>query len=163
MRGREEPPRGRGATVNPAGRFEPRRVEAQWDDPIEGDEPPPNPATEIFIDHARTVLTRNDSPDVPFDVSLNPYRGCEHGCSYCFARASHPLLNMSAGLDFETKIFVKLEAPALLKREIGRPGYRCRPIAAGQSMYGSPRRATRPRLPRSAGVANTRRQPHSSR
>jgi len=128
---RRDPPTGRGATVNPAGRFEPRRVEALWDDLIEGDDPKPNPATEVFIDHARTVLTRNDSPDIPFDVSLNPYRGCEHGCSYCFARASHPLLNMSAGLDFETKIFAKPDAPALLKREISKPGYLCRPIAFG--------------------------------
>jgi DNA repair photolyase len=131
MQGRREPPKGRGSPVNPAGRFEPRRVEAAWDDLAEGEEPPPNPATEIFVDHARTVLTRNDSPDVPFDVSLNPYRGCEHGCSYCFARASHPFLNMSAGLDFETKIFVKLDAPALLKREISKPGYTCQPIAFG--------------------------------
>jgi DNA repair photolyase len=117
--------------VNPAGRFEPRRVEATWDELDEGDDPQSNPATEIFVDHARTVLTRNDSPDVPFDVSLNPYRGCEHGCSYCFARASHPHLSLSAGLDFETKIFAKIDAPALLKREIGRPGYRCRSIAFG--------------------------------
>ena len=131
MRERREPPKGRGATVNPAGRFEPRRVEAEWDDQVAGEDPPPSPATEIFVDHARTVLTRNDSPDVPFDVSLNPYRGCEHGCSYCFARASHPLLNMSAGLDFETKIFAKVEAAALLKRELAKPGYVCRSIAFG--------------------------------
>jgi DNA repair photolyase len=117
--------------VNPAGRFEPRRVEAAWDDLVEGEEPQSNPATEIFSDHARTVLTRNDSPDVPFEVSLNPYRGCEHGCSYCFARASHPLLGMSAGLDFETKIFAKVEAATLLGREIGKPGYTCKSIAFG--------------------------------
>jgi len=117
--------------VNPAGRFEPRQVEAVWDDLNANDDPPPNPATEIFIDHARTVLTRNDSPDVPFDVSLNPYRGCEHGCSYCFARASHPFLGMSAGLDFETKIFAKPDAAQLLKRELQKPGYRCQPIAFG--------------------------------
>jgi len=132
MEKRSEPTRGRGATVNPAGRFEPRRVEAVWDDLIvDEDDQRPNPATEVFVDHARTVLTRNDSPDVPFDVSLNPYRGCEHGCSYCFARASHPFLNMSAGLDFETKIFAKLDAAALLKREIAKAGYTCKPIAFG--------------------------------
>jgi DNA repair photolyase len=131
MREQPEPPKGRGATVNPAGRFEPRRFEPEWDDLVEGDDPLPNPATEVFVDHARTVLTRNDSPDVPFDVSLNPYRGCEHGCSYCFARASHPFLNMSAGLDFETKIFAKLDAPALLQREISKPGYTCKSIAFG--------------------------------
>jgi DNA repair photolyase len=118
--------------VNPAGRFEPRRVEAVWDDlAVDPDDPPRNPATEIFLDKTRTVLTRNDSPDIPFDVSLNPYRGCEHGCSYCFARQSHPFLSMSAGLDFETKIFAKREAAALLKREIGKPGYRCESIAFG--------------------------------
>jgi DNA repair photolyase len=131
MKDRQEPPKGRGATVNPAGRFEPRRVEAVWDDLGSDDDVPPNPATTIFIDKARTVLTRNDSPDVPFDVSLNPYRGCEHGCAYCFARASHPFLNMSAGLDFETKIFAKPEAAALLRRELTKPGYRCAAIAFG--------------------------------
>jgi DNA repair photolyase len=130
MRPRREPFRGRGASVNPAGRFEPRRVEAVWDDHTD-DGPQSNPATEVFVDHARTVLTRNDSPDVPFDVSLNPYRGCEHGCSYCFARASHPFLNLSAGLDFETKIFAKLDAVGLLKREISKAGYACKPIAFG--------------------------------
>jgi DNA repair photolyase len=131
MNDRWAPPKGRGATINPAGRFEPRRVEPIWDDLVDGEDPQPNTATEIFIDHARTILTRNDSPDVPFDVSLNPYRGCEHGCSYCFARASHPLLNMSAGLDFETKIFAKPEAATLLKREIGKSGYICKSIAFG--------------------------------
>jgi DNA repair photolyase len=126
-----EPTKGRGATVNPAGRFEPRRVEFVGDDRVADDDPDVNPATEVFVDHARTVLTRNDSPDVPFDVSLNPYRGCEHGCSYCFARASHPFLNLSAGLDFETKIFAKLDAPTLLRKEIAKTGYRCAPIAFG--------------------------------
>lgn len=87
--------------------------------------------TEVFVDHARTVLTRNDSPDVPFDVSVNPYRGCEHGCSYCFARASHAFLGLSAGLDFETKIFAKPDAPRLLADAIAKPGYRCLPIALG--------------------------------
>ena len=128
---RQEPPKGRGATVNPAGRFEPRRVEAVWDDLASDDDVSPNPATTIFVDKARTMLTRNDSPDVPFDVSLNPYRGCEHGCAYCFARASHPFLNMSAGLDFETKIFAKPEAAALLRREISKAGYKCASIAFG--------------------------------
>jgi DNA repair photolyase len=123
---------GRGATVNPAGRFEPRRVEAVWDDPVlDPDDSPRNPLTQVFIEKAKTVLTRNDSPDVPFDVSVNPYRGCEHGCSYCFARASHAYMNLSPGLDFETKIFAKPEAAALLAREIGKRGYRCQSIAFG--------------------------------
>jgi DNA repair photolyase len=125
-----EPPKGRGATANPEGRFEPRRVEAVWDDRA-ADEPAAAPATEVFTDHARTILTRNDSPDVPFDVSVNPYRGCEHGCAYCFARPSHAYLNLSPGLDFETKIFAKPDAPRLLARELAKPGYRCSPIALG--------------------------------
>jgi DNA repair photolyase len=124
-----DPPKGRGATANPEGRFEPRRVEAVWDD--RPGESAPSPATEVFVDHARTVLTRNDSPDVPFDVSINPYRGCEHGCAYCFARPSHAYLNLSPGLDFETKIFAKPDAPQLLARELAKPGYRCVPIALG--------------------------------
>ena len=118
--------------MNPTGRFEPRQVEAVWDDFIpDEDDPPPNPETQIFIDRSKTVLARNDSPDIPFDVSLNPYRGCEHGCSYCFARQSHPFLNMSAGLDFETKIVAKPEAATLLRREIAKRGYRCMSIAFG--------------------------------
>ena len=124
-----DPKKGRGATANPEGRFEPRRVEAVWDEP--SDEAPSAPQTEVFFDHARTVLTRNDSPDVPFDVSLNPYRGCEHGCAYCFARPSHAYLNFSPGLDFETKIFAKPDAPRLLAGELAKPGYRCVPIALG--------------------------------
>lgn len=127
-----DPIKGRGASANPEGRFEPRRLEAFWDD-LPEDElgARPSPATEVFVDRARTVLTRNDSPDVPFDVSVNPYRGCEHGCAYCFARSSHAYLNLSPGLDFETKIFAKPEAPRLLARELAKPGYVCRPIALG--------------------------------
>ncbi len=121
----QKPRGGRGATTNPAGRFERRRVEAL------GDDPPAAVPTQVLVDRARTVLTRNDSPDVPFDVSLNPYRGCELGCSYCFARASHAFLNLSPGLDFETKIFAKPDAPRLLAREIAKPNYRCMPIALG--------------------------------
>jgi DNA repair photolyase len=124
-----EPPKGRGATANPEGRFEPRRIEAVWDDRDE--ETVSGPTTEVFIDHARSVLTRNDSPDVPFDVSVNPYRGCEHGCAYCFARPSHAYLSLSPGLDFETKIFAKTEAPQLLAKALAKPGYRCEPIAFG--------------------------------
>jgi len=125
-----EPPKGRGATANPEGRFEPRRVEAIWDDrePGSGD---PSPATQLFVDSARHILTRNDSPDVPFDVSVNPYRGCEHGCAYCFARPTHAFLNLSPGLDFETKIFTKPHAATLLRRELSKPGYVCQPIALG--------------------------------
>ena len=85
----------------------------------------------MFPDHARTIIARNNSPDIPFDRSINPYRGCEHGCVYCYARPSHGSLGLSAGLDFETKIFVKAEAASLLRRELARPGYACRPISLG--------------------------------
>ena len=125
-----EPPKGRGAIANPAGRFEPRSLEPVFDDLDPADQPP-SPRTETFTDTARRILTRNDSPDVPFDVSINPYRGCEHGCAYCFARPSHAYLNLSPGLDFETKIFVKPEAALLLARELAKPGYVCSPIALG--------------------------------
>jgi DNA repair photolyase len=125
-----EPPKGRGSTRNLAGRFEPRRTEEVWDD-LDPDDIRPSPQTQIFVDRARRVLTTNDSPDVPFDVSINPYRGCEHGCAYCFARPTHAYLNLSPGLDFETKIFTKPEAAALLAKEIGKRGYVCTPIALG--------------------------------
>ena len=82
-------------------------------------------------DPARTIIAHNDSPDIPFDQSINPYRGCEHGCVYCYARPSHAYLGLSAGLDFETKIFVKHEAAVLLRQELARPGYVCKPISLG--------------------------------
>ena len=114
-------PRGRGASGNPAGRFE--RLE------IESEAPPPGRVETRFLDDtSRTVLARNDSPDVPFDVSLNPYRGCEHGCVYCYARPTHEYLGLSAGLDFETRILVKRDAAALLERELDAPGWRPRVV-----------------------------------
>jgi DNA repair photolyase len=91
----------------------------------------PAPATQMLPDRARTIIAHNDSPDIPFDQSINPYRGCEHGCVYCYARPSHGQLGLSAGLDFETKIFVKQEAAALLRRELSLPGYVCKPISLG--------------------------------
>ena len=129
MPGRE-PPKGRGAVANPVGRFEPRSLEPVFDD-LDPSDLPPSPRTETFTEVARRILTRNDSPDVPFDVSINPYRGCEHGCAYCFARPSHAYMNLSPGLDFETKIFVKPDAARLLARELAKPGYVCTPIALG--------------------------------
>lgn len=90
-----------------------------------------DPTTELFIDRARRVITYNQSPDVPFDRSINPYRGCEHGCAYCFARPSHSWLDLSPGLDFETKLFWKPDAATLLRRELAAPAYRCAPIALG--------------------------------
>jgi DNA repair photolyase len=115
----------RGFTINPAGRFEVLRFEPEVPD---GDAP-----TEVHEDRTRTILATNDSPDIPFDRSINPYRGCEHGCSYCFARPSHAYLGWSSGRDFETKILAKPRAASLLRRELARPGYRCTPIALGSN------------------------------
>jgi len=130
--GRPKPP-GRGAISNPTGRYEPRRVvflpehEAY---PEEADSPP-RLRTTVTPETVRSVITRNDSPDVPFDASINPYRGCEHGCIYCFARPTHAYLGLSPGLDFESRLFSKPEAADRLVEELSRPGYRCEVIALG--------------------------------
>lgn len=131
MSGPKAPIKGRGATINPEGRFETRRRE-DFDDGWASDEdPPPSPITELFIDHARSIITRNDSPDIPFTQSVNPYRGCEHGCVYCYARPAHAYLNLSPGLDFETKLFYKPNAAALLEEELRKPGYKPEWISLG--------------------------------
>ena len=125
--------RGRGTQTNQTGRFEPYRKEAVddgWGDGWSEEDLPPL-RTEVQEEKSRTIITRNDSPDIPFDRSINPYRGCEHGCVYCFARPSHAYMGLSAGLDFETKLFVKPDAAAQLARELAAPGYRPRPIAIG--------------------------------
>ncbi len=121
-------PRGRGATLNPAGRFEKLDVIPEpdpdgWPDE-DFDGKPGQVSTSVFIDRSRSVIVRNDSPDVGFETSLNPYRGCEHGCIYCFARPTHEYLGLSAGLDFETKIFAKTDAPALLRKELAAASWR---------------------------------------
>jgi DNA repair photolyase len=123
--------RGRGALSNPQGRFDTAARE-DFDDGWcrEDGDAPPLRAT-VQPDTARTVIARNDSPDIPFDRSLNPYRGCEHGCVYCYARPSHAWLDLSPGLDFESRLFAKHEAPALLRHELAKPGYTCAPIALG--------------------------------
>jgi DNA repair photolyase len=119
--------RGRGAALNPANRFERLHVE---EDPGALEEHELRQIqTEYLVDASKTVLARNTSPDVPFTYSLNPYRGCEHGCSYCYARPSHEYLGFSAGLDFETRIMVKQDAPILLARELGRPGWKPQTVA----------------------------------
>ncbi|MFQ5737694.1 MAG: PA0069 family radical SAM protein [Acidobacteriota bacterium] len=118
--------RGRGAAENPPNRFE--RIEYVPEEE-EGEEGLPGPATECFRDTSRKILSYNQSPDVGFEVSVNPYRGCEHGCVYCYARPFHEYLGFSAGLDFETKILVKPEAPELLRRELLSPNWRPQPIA----------------------------------
>lgn len=113
-----EPIRGRGAADNPTGRFESIRYEPDPDTPPEEQ---PAPQTQFFRDSSRSLITYNDSPDIPFKASINPYRGCEHGCPYCYARPTHEYLGLSAGLDFESKIFVKEDAPQLLRRELMSP------------------------------------------
>jgi hypothetical protein len=121
------PLKGRGADWNPDNRFEARRYvqapdtpapQAADDPDFSPDAPRRHPQTQFLSDHSQSIIAYNNSPDVPFKASINPYRGCEHGCVYCFARPTHEYLGMSAGLDFETKILVKHEAPALLRREL---------------------------------------------
>ncbi|TDR93782.1 PA0069 family radical SAM protein [Enterovirga rhinocerotis] len=122
--------RGRGATANPDGRYEPvqrERIDDGWDIDEEIDDL----RTEVTIEKPRTIITKNDSPDIGFDRSINPYRGCEHGCVYCFARPSHAYQGLSPGLDFETKLFAKPNAPELLRKELSAPGYEPRMIAMG--------------------------------
>jgi DNA repair photolyase len=122
--------RGRGAVSNPAARYEPTHRE-DVDDGWESLADLPPFKTEVQTEKARTIITRNDSPDIAFDRSVNPYRGCEHGCVYCFARPTHAYMGLSPGLDFESKLFAKPDAPALLEKELSRPGYVPRTIAIG--------------------------------
>lgn len=123
--------KGRGALSNSAGRFESLdcvAIDDGWD--LE-ELPPPAPNTTVAEDKSKTVISTNTSPDVPFDQSVNPYRGCEHGCIYCFARPSHAYLGLSAGLDFEQKLFYKPKVAEQLRDELSAPGYRCRVLALG--------------------------------
>lgn len=129
------PHKGRGAVTNLQGRYEVDQREAFDDgwthpDSPEGDVPPPL-RTQVFEERAKSILTRNQSPDIPFSISLNPYRGCEHGCIYCFARPTHAYLGLSPGLDFESRIYAKVNAPELLAREISKKSYVPEPIALG--------------------------------
>jgi DNA repair photolyase len=120
----ELPLHGRGTGMNPVNRFEPIAYEAD-----DNDEPGSGPRTTFYKDTARSVITTNDSPDVAFEVSLNPYRGCEHGCIYCYARPYHEYLGLSSGLDFESKIFVKEDAPQLFRRELNNRRWQPRTLA----------------------------------
>jgi|SRR5882757_6942985 len=123
---------GRGAISNPVGRFNSTRVESVDDGWAQDDaEELPPLETTVQADSTRSIITRNDSPDIFFDRSINPYRGCEHGCVYCFARPTHAYFNLSSGLDFETKLFYKPDAARLLEIELAKPSYSCRPIAIG--------------------------------
>jgi len=123
--------RGRGAVTNPGGRFEGTRLEVADDGWGSLEEPPRRPDTLILADRPRRAISRNSSPDVPFEQSVNPYQGCEHGCIYCFARPSHSYWNLGAGLDFETRIFRKPGLAQRLAEELSAPGYACTPINLG--------------------------------
>jgi DNA repair photolyase len=123
--------KGRGAASNPPGRFAKTRLEADDDGWGILEEPLPPLATTVQPDASRTIIARNQSPDIPFTQSINPYRGCSHGCSYCYSRPSHAYLDLSPGLDFETRLFYKPDAAKLLAKELGAPGYECSPIALG--------------------------------
>src|SRR5688572_29953351 len=138
MPGSLKPRKGRGAASNETGRFESeQRVAfddgwgvAQVEDG-QSESGPDRVATTLSVDATRTILSRNDSPDIGFDRSINPYRGCEHGCIYCYARPSHAYLELSPGLDFETKLFAKTNAAELLREALAKPGYAPSPIALG--------------------------------
>ncbi len=122
--------RGRGSLSNASGRYEPV-ARIAFDDGWQSLEELPPFKTSVQVDATRKVITRNDSPDISFDRSINPYRGCEHGCVYCFARPTHAYLGLSPGLDFESKLFMKPDAAQLLERELSAPGYSPRTIAIG--------------------------------
>jgi DNA repair photolyase len=122
--------RGRGVQSNASGRYEPL-ARIAFDDGWQRVEDLPPFKTTVTVDATRKIIARNDSPDISFDRSINPYRGCEHGCVYCFARPTHAYLGLSPGLDFESKLFVKPDAPKLLERELSAPGYSPRTIAIG--------------------------------
>ncbi|MCA3256311.1 MAG: PA0069 family radical SAM protein, partial [Alphaproteobacteria bacterium] len=129
------PLKGRGATANAlSARFDDRAREADGDwldarGDIDGDAPPLR--TTVTVERAKTAITWQTSPDIPFDRSLNAYRGCEHGCIYCFARPTHAFHNLSPGLDFESRLFAKPDAPEILRAELAKPGYTCAPLALG--------------------------------
>lgn len=130
---KHEVAKGRGATLQIEGRFESaarERVDDGWGTI---DEALPPFKTTVTVEQARTVIQRHDSPDLPFAQSLNAYRGCEHGCIYCYARPSHAYLNLSPGLDFETRLFAKPDAAKLLRAELAKPSYQCSPIALGSN------------------------------
>ena len=131
QRDRQGAHKGRGAVINPDNRYEAHTRDAVDDGWGALDEPAAALHTTLTADASRRVISYNDSPDVPFDRSINPYRGCEHGCVYCFARPTHAWLGLSPGLDFEARLFYKADAAALLRRELAARSYRCAPIAVG--------------------------------
>src|SRR6186997_2217015 len=122
--------RGRGAQSNASGRYEPV-ARIAFDDGWQAFEELPPFKTTVTADATRKIITRNDSPDISYDRSINPYRGCEHGCIYCFARPTHAYLGLSPGLDFESKLFAKPNAAELLEKELAKPGYAAKTMAMG--------------------------------
>ena len=121
-------PRGRGTGLNPTNRFD--ALAYEWEESADPEERPA-PKTKFFRDNSRSILVKNDSPDIPFAWSLNPYRGCEHGCVYCYARPYHEYLGLSSGIDFESMIFVKEDAPELLTTELAKPSWKPETVALG--------------------------------
>ncbi len=126
---KRKPPKGRGATDNPGNRYHALATHAV-DDGWQQDDPP-RLHTTLGIDRSRRAISYNDSPDIPFDRSINPYRGCEHGCIYCYARPTHAWLDLSPGLDFESRLFARPDLPDRLREELAAPGYRPAPVALG--------------------------------
>jgi len=131
-----KPQKGRGAISNLQGRYEiwaREQLDDGWTDESQDADirQPATRKTQVFLEQAKSILSRNASPDIPFGISLNPYRGCEHGCIYCFARPTHSYLGLSPGLDFESRIFAKINAPELLRRELAKASYTPEPIALG--------------------------------
>ena len=125
-----DPRKGRGAAINPEGRFEKVEREA-YDDGWAHEDDERTLKTQIIEETAASIISRNQSPDIPFAQSINPYQGCEHGCIYCYARPTHAYRNLSPGVDFETRIFAKVNAAELLRRELSKPSYKCEVISLG--------------------------------
>lgn len=128
--------KGRAASSNMVSRFDPHTRESLDDGWGSLDEEAPPLRTEVMLDASRSVINYIQSPDLPFDRTVNPYRGCEHGCIYCYARPTHAYLGMSPGLDFESRLLMKADAVALLKKELAHPKYQCKPIALGMNTDG---------------------------
>lgn len=128
--------KGRAASSNMVSRFDPHTRESLDDGWGSLDEEAPPLRTEVMLDASKSVINYIQSPDLPFDRTLNPYRGCEHGCIYCYARPTHAYLGMSPGLDFESRLLMKADAVALLKKELAHPKYQCKPIALGMNTDG---------------------------
>jgi DNA repair photolyase len=122
--------KGRGAASNPDLRFSRQRTEKS-DDGWWQEESECNPKTQVLVDHGKTIISTNQSPDIPFDQSINPFRGCEHGCVYCYARPTHAYWDLSPGIDFETKIITKPNAHILLRKTLAKPGYQCKVLTVG--------------------------------